>query len=427
MKKLMIVDDEILVRVGMRSLLDWEAHGYTIVADASDGQQALEMIERHHPDIVFTDLEMHGMNGFDLIQTCTRKYPQVQFVVLSSYNDMDRVKRAMKLGAVDYFFKLEANPAELLQVLDEVSLQLQKAEENGSDMILRQNIQALKRHLITKTIEQVYLSETELLEEYAKLQLQVDFSGTYLVLYLSIDNYVLMQSQQQQLEFPLVKFSMESVICEILRKNRKAEVFDYIDGDLITVIQLPKEAKPYHALSLLEKDFEAINEHAKRYLGVSVTGCVTAVSDGAGGLGAAVKAMRKRTYLRLPSENGKLHVNEENVREEIVMVKQYVQAHLHEELSVGKVARVAGMSESYFSHTFKKDVGMSFSDFLNHIRIARAMELLAGSNMRVNEVADAVGIYNTNYFSTLFRKMTGVSPGKFRVSPGNTEKDDTTV
>lgn len=427
MKKLMIVDDEILVRVGMRSLLDWEAHGYTIVADASDGQQALEMIERHHPDIVFTDLEMHGMNGFDLIQTCTRKYPQVQFVVLSSYNDMDRVKRAMKLGAVDYFFKLEANPAELLQVLDEVSLQLQKAEEKGSDMILRQNIQALKRHLITKTIEQVYLSETELLEEYAKLQLQVDFGGTYLVLYLSIDNYVLMQSQQQQLEFPLVKFSMESVICEILRKNRKAEVFDYIDGDLITVIQLPKEAKPYHALSLLEKDFEAINEHAKRYLGVSVTGCVTAVSDGAGGLGAAVKAMRKRTYLRLPSENGKLHVNEENVREEIVMVKQYVQAHLHEELSVGKVARVAGMSESYFSHTFKKDVGMSFSDFLNHIRIARAMELLAGSNMRVNEVADAVGIYNTNYFSTLFRKMTGVSPGKFRVSPGNTEKDDTTV
>ena len=106
MKKLMIVDDEFLVRLGIASLMTWENYGYTIAAEASNGKEALEKIEGDHPDIVLTDLMMSPGDGFELIETCLKKYPEMKFIVLSNYNDFDNVRKAMKLGASDYVFKL---------------------------------------------------------------------------------------------------------------------------------------------------------------------------------------------------------------------------------------------------------------------------------------------------------------------------------
>ena len=66
-KKIMIVDDEILVRVGVKSIVDWEKHGYQVVAEAADGEEALPLIGKYQPDIVMTDLVMSPMDGFELI------------------------------------------------------------------------------------------------------------------------------------------------------------------------------------------------------------------------------------------------------------------------------------------------------------------------------------------------------------------------
>lgn len=65
MRKVLVVDDEFLVRVGIKSFLNWEENGYTIIGEAADGRQALEIMEREAPDVVLTDLKMDGMDGFD--------------------------------------------------------------------------------------------------------------------------------------------------------------------------------------------------------------------------------------------------------------------------------------------------------------------------------------------------------------------------
>ena len=68
MKKVMIVDDEFLVRLGIKSLLHWEDYGYEIVGEAESGQEALEKIEKIHPQIILTDLRMSPGDGFLLIE-----------------------------------------------------------------------------------------------------------------------------------------------------------------------------------------------------------------------------------------------------------------------------------------------------------------------------------------------------------------------
>ena len=99
MKKVMIVDDEVLVRIGIKSMTSWEQYGYTIVADASDGEEALKKIRQYEPHIILTDLKMQPMDGFDLIAKCAADYPRIRFIVLSNYNDFENVRKAMKLGA----------------------------------------------------------------------------------------------------------------------------------------------------------------------------------------------------------------------------------------------------------------------------------------------------------------------------------------
>lgn len=120
MRKVLIVDDEVLIRMGFRSIIDWEACGYTVAGDAANGAEALEKIRLLRPQLVFTDLMMTPMDGFELMKRCGENFPEVRFIVLSSYNDFDKVRQAMRLGALDYVFKLDVKPDQLRKVLAEI-------------------------------------------------------------------------------------------------------------------------------------------------------------------------------------------------------------------------------------------------------------------------------------------------------------------
>ena len=75
MIKTIIADDEILVRVGLKSMVDWQAMGYEIVGEAEDGRQVLELCRNQRVDLVITDIKMPKMDGLELIRTLGRKYP----------------------------------------------------------------------------------------------------------------------------------------------------------------------------------------------------------------------------------------------------------------------------------------------------------------------------------------------------------------
>jgi len=104
------------------------------------------------------------------------------------------------------------------------------------------------------------------------------------------------------------------------------------------------------------------------------------------------------------------------LKKEIARIIAYVNSNLGKELTVANIAGVANMSESYFSHLFKTEMGVSFVDYLNRLRIGKAKELLLHTDLRINEIAFQVGIGNPNYFSILFRKLEGRSPVEFRSS-----------
>lgn len=105
MYKLMLVDDEPLVLLGMEEIIDWEAEGFTVVVSCSNGKEALEQAGELHPDAVVTDIRMPDMTGIELIERIRGIRPQTEFFVVSAYSDFEVARKAIQLSALDYVLK----------------------------------------------------------------------------------------------------------------------------------------------------------------------------------------------------------------------------------------------------------------------------------------------------------------------------------
>lgn len=413
MKKLLIVDDEFIVRMGIKSILDWEKYGYTVVGEAVDGQSALDMIAATDPDIVLTDLMMDGMDGFDLIKESKRLYPQIKFIVLSSYNDFENVKRAMKLGASDYIFKMTAQPTEILSVLDEISVSVQSENEDMGSLV-QKNRQAIKKNVLYKCIKQVYLDSEEMESEMKALRLDISFSKPFVLLYFvispqGIDDQAMLDKEDH---ISTIHFSMVNIADEVLKSRWKTDSFPFNMTTIVSVINLNNVLELDKELEIVKDKFYLIQEYYKRYLNL----CVHGVLSGIGKDYCQLEEMHRSCMEVQALGQGKEELIEcdQRLRSEIIKAKEYIIHHLRESLTVAEVARVACMSESYFSSVFKKEMGVSFIDYVNQIRIHKAAELLKLENLKIYEICQEVGIDNPNYFSILFKKMMGVSPNTYR-------------
>lgn len=103
--RVLLVDDEIMIREGFKRLFDWEAHGCEVVGEAADGMQALTQIDTLTPDLVIMDINIPIMNGLKVIEISRIKHTQTAFVIVSGYDDFDYCRKALKLQITDYILK----------------------------------------------------------------------------------------------------------------------------------------------------------------------------------------------------------------------------------------------------------------------------------------------------------------------------------
>jgi DNA-binding NarL/FixJ family response regulator len=109
--RVLLADDHTLFRAGIRSLLQ-TLGDIELVAEASDGREAVRLVQVHHPDVVLLDIMMPGLNGLDAAARMTRTAPRTHVIILSMNADGDSVLKALRAGAVGYLVKT-ADPAEL--------------------------------------------------------------------------------------------------------------------------------------------------------------------------------------------------------------------------------------------------------------------------------------------------------------------------
>lgn len=137
--RVLVVDDHPVVRRGIRSLLA-EEEGFEVVGEAANGKEALEQVEKSHPDVILMDLVMPEMNGVEAIQRITASYPEARILVMTSFAADDKVFPSIKAGALGYLLK-DSDPEDLLRMIRQVY----RGELSIHPSIARKVIQELNR------------------------------------------------------------------------------------------------------------------------------------------------------------------------------------------------------------------------------------------------------------------------------------------
>ena len=105
MLKVFLVEDEVVMRNGIKNNIPWEQEGFEFVGEASDGELAYPLIKREKPDILITDIRMPFMDGLELSRLVKKELPQIKIIILSGYNEFDYAKNAISIGVTDYLLK----------------------------------------------------------------------------------------------------------------------------------------------------------------------------------------------------------------------------------------------------------------------------------------------------------------------------------
>lgn len=158
MMKVIIADDEIQVRRGLKMKADWEEEGFQIAGEASNGKEALQLVEETRADLVITDVRMPVMDGIEFAGRCHREYPHVKVIVLSGYSDFDYVRSSLIEGVKDYLLKPVA-PDELAEALrrvkDEIMLEKKKQLESEKvSRLVHTQLEEMKEQYVLQLVKE---------------------------------------------------------------------------------------------------------------------------------------------------------------------------------------------------------------------------------------------------------------------------------
>lgn len=310
MLKLLIADDEVFVRFGIKSTIDWRSLGFDIVGDAEDGLKALEMARSERPDVVLTDIMMPKMNGLELIKALKSEMPQTKIVVLSCYKDYEYVREAMQLwGAVDYLFKLTMHPDELAAVMTKVRgiIEEEKAKQRETSELrthLNENMSDARSRLLNDVLDRSVTGESTLESRFRKLRLPF-VPGAFAVFCMVIDDFDKVVKQRNKFgDVNLLIFTICNVVEETLQNDgRSCVVFYRKDGEFGILAQVDGVGDPFR--EDLERSLQGqLLPTFRKYLNLTVSFGIGAAAERLSDIPDAYRAAASAVEYRIYESGG---------------------------------------------------------------------------------------------------------------------------
>ncbi|MFD2116103.1 response regulator [Paenibacillus yanchengensis] len=283
MHRVMLVDDEIIVRVGMRQLIPWSSYNAEIVAESSNGQQALKLLEQDTIDLILVDIKMPTMNGLEFMEAIQHvdlvKRPII--IVLSAYAEYEYVRKAFVLGAADYIVKEDIGKPASTQIIANSLAKLEQRDlskdQNEAPPLYsfeREKIQWLRSYLIE--------NESIVKMEHSKLVKDAWFAHSYttqqVVMLFHVEQ--LQGSDEGEVDQHISSY-IQATLKEIVRRfDTKNLVIDLNYSDYVIISHIGFQYSAMETRQLVVEMVNQIKGQLKNYMNLTVSGAVSDVSSG---------------------------------------------------------------------------------------------------------------------------------------------------
>ena len=403
-RKVLIVEDEVLVREGLKSVIGWDKLGMEVVGDAANGRQALEIYERERPDIVLTDIRMPVMDGLELIARIREEDKKTGIVILTCYEEFGYLQEALRMGVSDYILKLKMKPAEIEAAMAKVKKKLDEDEENGAGPDGAEEFRLQKEEELKRYIFYHQVSIGFFRSRMERLNLAVKEKDMVL-LRVVIQRYEKARLKIMDDRGMLIRFVILNTTEEIMEKNGGGETIQ--EGPDCFLLFMNVVNDPKDEDSWMEKMQKEISHVLSNFMGVRTVWGVSSVFQ---------------SFTELPDKYQeccqKMQDERVDLSVEIFEAVRYIEENLTQRLTLNQVASSINLSPNYLSSLFKKELGVGFVDYITEKRVERAKELLENTGLRTYEVAQQAGFVDESYFSKTFKRLTGKRPSAFRKRNG---------
>lgn len=464
MIKALVVDDEKRVRKGFISLADWQAYDIQIVGEARDGNGALEALGKQDIDLMFVDISMPGMSGFELIEQVRVRHPRTRSVVLTCHHEFDYVQEALRLGAIDYIVKTLLNKSNVNETLQRIVKRFswERREQAASDeqagvfrsaaAFVSFRAEAKAEELLqwlapgrkpARAFDRIWLLPLEerdagdwlrelpahLAEEWRAVRIvsagRPSVKEAEAVIGRHLLSY-LFYGQEREANVP-VRLEDLQPVAEPSEQALNEAFDEWLE--LRWLVYGEEFKRLIRRIEEWRPDPERIRAFGRRlvadwapYFGweadrgarLEALSNMRSWKEGKSWLADAALGVSQRM-----AELGFSREVFASLVKSLLFMKSRACASLNQE----EAARHAGMSRSYFSQCFKKFAGLPFGDVLRKLRLERAAELLRSSDLQVSVIANRIGFEDEKHFSRVFREHAGVYPTEYRAGRGAGGRD----
>lgn len=242
MYRVIIVEDEMLMRIGIKGSVDWAKFDMEVVADFADGVAAWEYYQQHAPDVVITDLRMPRMDGMQLIANIRGQDKLTRIVVLSCLEEFALAQKAVALGVSNYILKLTMTEEELESVLgglvEELSQQEHRLSHSTHAQLPSIGIDLMKEKVLKDFLFYGIFSAKEF-ERFAE-QSGMRFSPVRMVVcMMELDRYSDFKAKFKDKHGHLIKMSMLNILNEITSEGRRGEALFIDDARYLLLFHYP--------------------------------------------------------------------------------------------------------------------------------------------------------------------------------------------
>lgn len=297
--KILVVEDDFIVRKGIILSLDWEKEGFQICGEAANGIRGFELAEELHPDIILTDIRMPREDGLSLSKRIRSAYPWIKIVILSGYDDFSYAKQALQIGVFEYLLK-PVDAEELLETVVKLKKEIEeerarRERENFQQIFVEENYDFVRSRLLNDLISEKFTvpeRKEEILGQLRKMGLY--FNGPcYRVLLISVDDFFLL-TQHSVEERRRLEDSIEVSIRNILALSSQEIVFQD-NGMHFAVILTESEKKADRGT--LNRLYQKIKDELGFYIIVSLGSRKSKVEEIGQSYREALLALRRRPYM----------------------------------------------------------------------------------------------------------------------------------
>lgn len=418
MLRILLVDDEPLVLIGLQGMLEWEKLGYTVCGTARNGKLALELIEREKPDIVIADVKMPVMDGLTLARTCRERNALPAFIMLTSFEEFDYIKQAMGAGVVDYLVKLDLTPENLQTALAKAAEKVKRSVlcwANCQHRKILPRVCAAIRSVFRAVVRRAVPGRSRIGAAFAAhgaepCKRRLPCSQ--------------LRDHRQHRPYPRPAAEAEFFLRADAGDHPAklpALLCDRGGCHALQCAFLPDRCPVPKYRTVLRPLLERASQILYNYFTVRL---LWAVGRPTGSLLGLARRCRENAHLQplltVEQPIQFVEVNEGDATagkmQVVAQVQEYVKNHLSEKLTLADVAAVFNFSPNYLSQLFGKYGDSGFVEYITETRIAAAKEMLEQGDLKVYEIAEKLGYESAFYFSKVFKKVTGLSPREYQQS-----------